>query len=61
MKKSFDSMSFVRNIHSIKNEKGKINISLNNKERNFVQSTSIYIKKMPKIHENISDSIQKIM
>jgi hypothetical protein len=53
-------MSFVRNIHSLKNESGSLNISLNNKLRHFCLSTESFVRKLPKIHETISDSISKV-
>jgi hypothetical protein len=54
MKKSFDSMSFVKNIHSVKKDSGQITITLTNKLRNYVQNTADYVRKLPKVHENIS-------
>lgn len=54
MKKNYESMSFVRNIHSLKNETGSLNISLNSKLRSFCFSTENYLQKLPKLHQSIS-------
>ena len=61
MKKNYDSMSFVKALHSVKTNSGVINLSLTNKLRNYCQNTADFIKKMPKIHESISESISKVM
>lgn len=54
MKKNYDSMSFVKSIHSIKNETGSLDIKLNNKLRDYALSTEKMIRRIPRIHEGIS-------
>ena len=54
MRKNYDSMSFTKALHSVKTNSGVINLSLTNKLRNYSQNTLDFLKKMPKIHENIS-------
>lgn len=54
MKKNYDSMSFVKALHSVKTSSGIINLTLTNKIRSYTQNTVEFIKKVPKIHESIS-------
>lgn len=61
MKKNYESMNAVKTVHSLQTESGYANITLTNKVRNYAQTTIDYMRKAPKIHENISDSIAKVM
>ena len=61
MKKNYDSMTAVKTLHSVKTETGEVELNLTNKLRTYSHSTIEYLRKVPKIHEGISDSISKVM
>lgn len=61
MRKNYDSMTPVKNLHGVRDESGQAQLNLTNKLRTYTQSTIEYLRKVPKIHEGISESIEKVM
>ena len=60
MRKNYDSMSPAKTLHSLKTPTGKVYLSLTNKLRTYAHHTMDYMRKVPKIHEGISESIAKV-
>jgi hypothetical protein len=60
MRKNYDSMSSAKGLHSVKTPTGKIHLSLSNKLRTYVHHTMDYMRKVPKIHDGISESVAKV-
>ena len=60
MRKNYDSMSSAKTLHSIKTPTGTIHLNLSNKLRTYAHHTMDYMKKVPKIHDGISESIGKV-